>query len=790
VLYKEGERTRMTRSFLILAVIVVLLVSNQAALQFVEGTAVDRVGAPRLDEVYMRIFINPQDALTAYLSGDLDIYPRLTKWWYVEVLMAENQTLLPVESFSFSYFGINTRAFVPADAGQSDAGRSLAPLNWTSFRQGLVWATPAAEEREEAIYSSLNQGNTPIFSVVPPQWGVWHNPTFPQPSGNFTEAWRLMRDGGFSVNNSMLYQPNGVAVRDTIEVHVGFNTLAVIGNVIWGYVDRWNNFTDAYLGVTNCNFELIVTTHGDVSLRAFQYRNFDIYFGFWNWDRSPDYLYDLFHSSQEGASNPNSCGIQNQTLDGLLETLKFGLNLDAKLDAAYRAQKLLMTEFCPYVPMHSPRSVAAYSNRSVTHYLTGMVNQRGFGADNMWTWNLLHWSDMPTGGGVVCAIVDRDDAMASLHPGWTTTTGGQVLDRIFDPLIAPTPSLEDLPWTAGSWMVEPFEWAPLNIVKGVKVTFQLRTDINWHDGKPVTSADVEFAWEFMRSFPRLAHVWEHFVWAESVDPCTVVAYLNVTSQWILYDLAEVALMFPKHIYNHPCVQGLFAGASPVDAPLWNISYMDWQGYAPPLIPHMDAGLTALVGCGAFVFDYWNATSNTIHLVRNPDYWVDSPVEANVVLAHQRVGLNEEFRFRVELVNTGSTAAAYGLIATSLDAVNVTIDGNVVATIHGPISLGPFETSVFNGTFTHSFATKGLHEVGCRTYENGSLLDTYEFSIYVTVAEDFNLDYTVDVYDVVVASLAFGSHPGDLLWDARADVNQDSTVDIFDMVKIALRFGWT
>jgi ABC-type transport system substrate-binding protein len=204
---------------------------------------------------------------------------------------------------------------------------------------------------------------------------------------------------------------------------------------------------------------------------------------------------------------------------------------------------------------------------------------------------------------------------------------------------------------------------------------------------------------------------------------------------------------------------------------------------------MEEGLTALIGCGAFVFDYWNTTSGTIHLARNPYYWVDSPVKANVVVAHQQVELNEEFWFRVELVNTGSTAAI-GLIATSLDAVNVTVDGNVVATILGPMALDPFETSVFNGTFTHSFATKGLHHVGCHTYENGNLLDTYLFFIYVTVAEDFNLDYSVDVYDIVIASLAFGSQPGGLLWDSRADVNQDLTVDIFDMIKIALRFGWT
>jgi ABC-type transport system substrate-binding protein len=737
----------------------------------------------------MKIFIDPGAATAAFLSGDVDIYPRMTWWEGVEQLIAENQTVLPMEDFSFSYFGVNTRAYVPAGAGQPDAGRSLAPLNWTSFRQGLVWATPTMEEKAETISQSLSgEGGTPIGSVVPQQWGLWHNPTFPQPSGNFTEAWELMHAGGFSVNNSVLYQPNGIAVRDTIKVLVELNILWVLGPVIEGYVGRWNNFTDSYLGVTNCNFELSLVTTGDLSTRAFEYRNFDIYFGFWRWDRFPDYLYDLFHSAQEGASRNNTCGIQNQTLDGLLETLRFSLNLGAKVDAAYRAQKLLMTELCPYVPVYSPKLWTAFSNRSGIRYVTGVVNQRGFGADNMWTWNLLHWSDLPTSGSVNYALLDRGAAMTTLHPGWSHTEEWNVLDRVYDPLIAPTPGLKDLPWAAAYWNVESFDWAPLNIYEGTKITFQLRTDVYWHDGVAATSADVKFAWEFMQNFPRLEYVWEHFVWAESVDPCTVVAYLNVTSQWILYDLAEVALMFPKHIYDHNCVQGVYAGASPIDAPLWNISYLDWQGHAPSAIPPVE-GLTALIGCGAFIFDYWNTTSGIVHLVRNPNYWVDSPIEANCYVANQRVGLGEEFWFRIKLVNTGSTAAG-GLIATQIDEINVTVDGIVVSTLLGPVALDPFETSVFNGTFTHSFTAKGLHHIGCRTYENGSLLDACQFSIYVTVAEDFNFDYTVDVYDIVIASLAFGSHPGEPHWDSRADINNDLTVDIFDMIKIALSFGWT
>jgi ABC-type transport system substrate-binding protein len=760
----------------------------------VDMAGVDRLAQPRLDEIYMKVISDPDAATNAFLAGDVDFYSDIYRSSNIYELQAAGHTITNASSSHLCYLGINTRDYVPSDAGQPDAGRALAPLNWTSFRQALLWASPSGGEKAELI-STVYGGPViiPMGTVVPPALGIWHDPTVPQPGDNFTRAWELMEARGFAVVNSTMLQPNGIPVRDEIEVLSPAEATGVLNPLMQLTVEKWNAFADS-LGVTNCNFIHDPIPFGVLVDRAFRLRNFDVYFLCWGLTQFPDFLHDFFHSSQEGFDLNNAVGVRDAELDALLNTLKFGLDHAAQVAAAHEVQRILMTELCPYVPLYSRIHWTAAANRSATHYLTGTVNQRGFGADNRWTWHLLHWSDQPTGGSVRYVLKHTP---TSLHPGWTplwpmaydpTPVEADVLNRVFSPLIAASPTLAPLPWMAGNWTVEPFTWAPLGIASGTKITFQLRSGVTWHDGAPVTSADVQFAWTFAQHFPRFEDTLRHLVWAETPDPCTVVAYLNVTSRWVLYGLAELALQFPEHIYGHPCVQGPYAGASPIDAPVWNISYADWQGVPGPAYPFMVEELKALIGCGPYVFDYWNTTAEIIHLVRNPAYWVDGSLQQHCWVASQRVAPHAEAAFHVQLVNTGSTAAD-AFVPLVVDAVNITVDGIPVASLPGPINLSPFEESPVYGPFTHVFHAKGVHYVSLQAYENDTLLDHYDFAIYVTIQEDVNLDFVVDIFDVVVISRAFGHAPGAAGWDVRADLTGDCTVDIFDVVKTVISFGW-
>jgi hypothetical protein len=54
--------------------------------------------------------------------------------------------------------------------------------------------------------------------------------------------------------------------------------------------------------------------------------------------------------------------------------------------------------------------------------------------------------------------------------------------------------------------------------------------------------------------------------------------------------------------------------------------------------------------------------------------------------------------------------------------------------------------------------------------------------------DVNGDYKINVEDVSMAAVAFGSKPGNPRWNSKADINNDGKVTIEDVALIAKNFG--
>jgi ABC-type transport system substrate-binding protein len=560
--------------------------------------------------------------------------------------------------------GINMRDYVPDDAGQPDAGRHLEPLNFTGFRLALAWAGLSRDEKAAAI-TEIHGGpiTTPCDTVVPPALGVWFDPTVVAPGCNYTRARKELIDkGGFYIVGDKLFQPNGIQVRDNIEVLSPSPAPTSVAHA-QKWCDKWNEFFHTFLGVTNPT--LVNTPNPSYSNRAFNYRNHDIYMLCWSLGRFPDYLYDFFHGSQDIPWGYNSPGINDPELNALLETIKWGLVYEEKLAACHRAQHIIVEEEPVYCPIYSRTYFSVYKDY---FYYTGndialvnMVNMYGFGPDNGWTRVLMHWSNIPVGGGYKYCV---GGPVENLHPGWANWAyEWEILNYLVDGLITTRPDLGDAPWIACNWTVEPFVWLPLGVKEGTKIRFQIRSDVTWHDGVPVTVKDIQFALGtspdtgFIRNFPRYSSIYEYLAWTEIVDPCTIDIYLNVTSQFILYDLAGVALLWPKHIYADPTNQYAFDSAHGWLYDHGYDSVNDDPSQIRTDMPNPDPlatneNLTALIGCGPYIFDYWDYTTETGHVTKFPDYWVDSPIKQNFIQP-QRVDPGGIFEYYVELVNTGS-----------------------------------------------------------------------------------------------------------------------------------------
>jgi len=94
------------------------------------------------------------------------------------------------------------------------------------------------------------------------------------------------------------------------------------------------------------------------------------------------------------------------------------------------------------------------------------------------------------------------------------------------------------------------------------------------------------------------------------------------------------------------------------------------------------------------------------------------------------------------------------------------------------------------------STLRLNTTASATCILDSFLNEMEFEThdsYVIITKllgDLNGDGKVDIKDIAIAAIAFGSYPSHPRWNPIADINQDGKVDIKDLASIATNFGKT
>ena len=87
---------------------------------------------------------------------------------------------------------------------------------------------------------------------------------------------------------------------------------------------------------------------------------------------------------------------------------------------------------------------------------------------------------------------------------------------------------------------------------GKTITWKLKRDVKWHDGKPFTSADVVFNWEYA-SDPATSSVnigsYQN-IKASAVDPYTVrVEYQKASPFWADAFVGTRGMIIPKHVFE-------------------------------------------------------------------------------------------------------------------------------------------------------------------------------------------------------------------------------------------------
>ncbi len=169
--------------------------------------------------------------------------------------------------------------------------------------------------------------------------------------------------------------------------------------------------------------------------------------------------------------------------------------------------------------------------------------------------------------------------------------GRLVSTYIFDTLAFPDVTGTPKPWLAKSWESTP---------DGLTWTFRLHENARFHDGRPLTSEDVVFTFDYNLNGPGgQAGAATGVTYIESVtapDPLTVVIQLKNVRPSFLNDIAGTfgfAIM-PKHIWS-------------------NVT--DPAKFQDP---------TALIGSGPFKLQSFDLTTNSFQFVANDDFYLGQP----------------------------------------------------------------------------------------------------------------------------------------------------------------------
>ncbi len=107
------------------------------------------------------------------------------------------------------------------------------------------------------------------------------------------------------------------------------------------------------------------------------------------------------------------------------------------------------------------------------------------------------------------------------------------------------------------------------------VTYRLRTEAKWHDGKPVTPEDVIFSFETFKTYsPQLAAYYRHVVKAEKAGDRDIVFTFDSPGNRELPQIVGQILVLPKHWWEGTDASGKKRdiGATTLEPPLGSGAY--------------------------------------------------------------------------------------------------------------------------------------------------------------------------------------------------------------------------
>lgn len=211
---------------------------------------------------------------------------------------------------------------------------------------------------------------------------------------------------------------------------------------------------------------------------------------------------------------------------------------------------------------------------------------------------LLIDDQSPSYGGTPTVGGELRIGRPNLNPGWFNPAAFaqdfQVAASYLDPLLRPNRlTLEPEPWLATTWTVAD---------EGRLITYNLRDDVTWQDGTPLTADDVAFSFTVYAGDTASAvrNFFTQMEEATASDETTVVVRLMENDPTWLFNASTLP------IFQRAQYQDYWQNQTPS---LRSLDGFDWRRSKP-------------VGTGPWRIETWDAQSITLE--RYATYWQQAP----------------------------------------------------------------------------------------------------------------------------------------------------------------------
>lgn len=195
----------------------------------------------------------------------------------------------------------------------------------------------------------------------------------------------------------------------------------------------------------------------------------------------------------------------------------------------------------------------------------------------------------PQKGGTLVIVVQPEPPTLAAYQS-TASPVGQVATKVYEGLLEYDFQLKPSPSLAQSWTVSP---------DGKTVTFKLQPGVKFHDGKPFSSADVQFTvMDVLKKIhPRGVNTFRAVTAVDTPDPLTAVFRLSEPAPYMMMALSSYeSPMLPKHVFGTGDITRHPNANQPIGT--GPFKFVDWQkgqfmrfdrnpDYRKPGLPHLD-----------------------------------------------------------------------------------------------------------------------------------------------------------------------------------------------------------